>query len=168
MKDCTFLLAILTVLLAMITSGNAQASGSFTVWGWDEYGQCSSPASETVFEAISSGDAYNLGLNTDGSIVAWGYNVFGQCDVPEPNTGFVAVAAGDSHGLGLKRNGSVVAWGYNSDGQCNVPEPLEAVALAFATEPAKTSMRSVGISPGRSASRASTWAASKTIGMSGI
>jgi len=93
MKARTVVAPLLPVLLLSVAGGNAHGRGSFAAWGWDEYGQCTSPASETVFEAVSAGDAYNLGLTSDGSIMAWGDNYFGACNVPEPNTGFVAVAA---------------------------------------------------------------------------
>jgi len=111
--------------------------GSVVAWGANAYGQCTVPAPNEDFVAISGGFSHSVGLKGDGSIVAWGNNDGYQCNVPLPNTGFVAVAAGWRHTVGLKADGSVVAWGSNYDdhghytAQCVVPVPNEGfVAIA--------------------------------------
>ena len=86
--------------------------GSIVAWGYNDYGQCNIPSSNTGFIAISAGGFHSLGLKQDGSIVAWGHNGYGQCNIPlRPiaNRGFIAIAAGYYHSLGLKQDGSIVA-----------------------------------------------------------
>jgi len=99
-------------------------SGTIVAWGLNDQGQCSVPAPNSGFIAISAGWNHSLGLKSDGTIVAWGRNDYGQCNVPAPNSGFIAIAqANGFYSLGLKSDGTIVAWGQNTSGQCNVPAP---------------------------------------------
>jgi len=100
-----------------------EARGSIVAWGDDSHGECTLPAPNADFVALSAGYDHSLGLKDDGSIVGWGQNDIGMCNVPAPNADFVAVAAGGVHSLGLKSDGSIVAWEADWYGCCTVPVP---------------------------------------------
>jgi alpha-tubulin suppressor-like RCC1 family protein len=111
-----------------------KSDGSIVGWGYDEYGQATTPDGND-YTAIAAGWVHSLALKSDGSIVGWGsnYDAFGHYygqSTPPTGTDFVAIAAGGYHSLALKADGSIVGWGWDKNGQATPPEGEEYVAIA--------------------------------------
>ncbi|OJW05461.1 MAG: hypothetical protein BGO39_15875 [Chloroflexi bacterium 54-19] len=86
-----------------------------------------------LFQAISAGNEFSLGLTTGGALYAWGhdyYNELGNGDGGEKSSPspvdvsglpggltFSAISAGDRFSLALASNNNVYSWGQNGSGQ---------------------------------------------------
>ncbi|MGD0650215.1 MAG: fibronectin type III domain-containing protein [Verrucomicrobiia bacterium] len=80
-------------------------------WGFNGYGQATSPTGLSGVVAIDAGMWQSLALKSDGTVIGWGYNSDGQATPPAGLTGVVAIAAGYYSGMALKSDGTVVCWG---------------------------------------------------------
>jgi hypothetical protein len=76
-----------------------KSDGTIVGWGWNYYGQASSP-SGSDFIAIAAGRDHSIALKSDGTIVGWGANYYGESSPPS-GTDFVAIAAGVFHSLAI-------------------------------------------------------------------
>ena len=74
----------------------AEASGTVTAWGWNNFDQSTVPAGLTDVTAIAAGGTHSLALRADGSVVAWGDNGLYQTTVPSwlHRVEITAIAAG--------------------------------------------------------------------------
>lgn len=116
-----------------ISSGGAhnvvlKNDGTVVGWGFNRYGQSTSPAGLSGVIAIAAGGHHTVALKSDSTVVAWGYNDFGQSTVPPDLSGVVAIAAGFYHTLALKNDGTVLSWGT----QTTVPSGLTGVVAVAA------------------------------------
>ena len=102
-----------------------RGDGSIVAWGWNNFGQCDTPALPTglAYIDVEAGYSHAAARRSDGSVVAWGSNVHGQCDVPPLPAGltYVELDLGQWHTLARRSDGSAVGWGANADAQCDVP-----------------------------------------------
>ena len=107
--------------LCCASSASAQTTnGVVAAWGWNNYGQCTIPASANSGVSAVAGGAHHTIALRDGAVLAWGYNDYGQCTIPNSaNSGVSAIAGGGVHTIALK-NGGVLAWGSNGYGQCTI------------------------------------------------
>ena len=111
-------------------SGSGESAEEASSQNDEKNAKETSEAEKTVlYDTISAGDNYTVGLKSDGTVVAVGDNSCGQCNVNHW-TDIVAVTAGDSHTVGLKSDGSVIVVGDNSYGQCDVDSWTDIVAIS--------------------------------------
>ena len=116
----------------LLSPALAAIPGSVVVWGLNNNGQATVPASLTNVTAVTAGQFHTVALQGDGTVVVWGDNANGQRNVPVGLSGVTAIAGGYDHTVALKSNGTVVAWGYNDLGQTNVPLGLTGVVAIAA------------------------------------
>jgi alpha-tubulin suppressor-like RCC1 family protein/beta-lactam-binding protein with PASTA domain len=113
-------LIILAVLSLCAPTGLATQSGHIAGWGYNNYGQTTSP-SATGYTALAAGEFHSLALRADGTIVGWGNNWSGVATPPSA-PGFTAIAAGAFHSVALRADGSIAAWGSSGfSGQLTTP-----------------------------------------------
>ena len=119
--------------LCCASSASAQTTnGVVAAWGWNNYGQCTIPASANSGVSAVAGGAHHTIALRDGAVLAWGYNDYGQCTIPNSaNSGVSAIAGGTWHTIALK-GGSVLAWGHNDHGQCTIPDSANSGVSAIA------------------------------------
>ena len=101
-----------------------RTNGTVVGWGYNGYGQASSPQSLGSAAAIAAGYLHSAVLLSNGTVVVWGDNSFGQSNVPAGLSNVVAIAAGDFHTLALSSNGSITSWGDNAYQQASPPSNL--------------------------------------------
>jgi hypothetical protein len=107
---------------------NAHADGLVRCWGWNNYGQCYTPADLGPCSSVAGGARHTIALRIDGGVRCWGYNYSGQCNPPADLGPCSSVAAGSYHTIALRIDGGVRCWGYNIVQQCNTPADLGACA----------------------------------------
>lgn len=112
----------------------AQA-GEVVVWGDDERGQLTVPASlqgVAVSQVVTSTGAV-LALTAAGRVVGWGGNAARIQEVPvEVNTigaAQIAAAPNDSYAGAVLKNGTVKTWGIKSAGANPLTVPSDAVGV---------------------------------------
>jgi alpha-tubulin suppressor-like RCC1 family protein len=103
---------------------SARGDGAVRCWGWNERGQCNTPADLGACSSAAGGDFHSVALRIDGTVRCWGWNQLGQCDTPTDLGTCSSVAGGGSHTIALRSDGAVRCWGYNNWGQCNTPVDL--------------------------------------------
>ena len=85
----------------------ATATGVLIGWG-DGFSEPGMPLVSSNFLAISSAQAFTLGLTAEGKVVGWGTGLQDQLHIPESLTGVRAISAGYYFGLALPNNGRPV------------------------------------------------------------
>ncbi len=97
-------------------------------WGWNQYGQVSTPAGLSHVIAVEGGLGNSLALKQNGSVVAWG-------DDPGSPTSsdIAAISAGYYHTVFLKTDGTVVVYSKPvSNNTKNIPSGLQDVIAIYA------------------------------------
>ena len=85
---------LLAAVAALTGARAARADGAVVAWGYNSWGQCTTPPGMGVVTAIAAGYTHTVAIKADGAVVAWGDNPCGQCTTP-PGLGVVtAIAAG--------------------------------------------------------------------------
>mmetsp|Transcript_45261 Transcript_45261/g.142467 ORF Transcript_45261/g.142467 Transcript_45261/m.142467 type:complete len:464 (-) Transcript_45261:178-1569(-) len=70
------------------TSSNSTAPTSgqrpIACWGWQEFGQCLTPAGLSDVVLVAAGARHSCAANKEETAKCWGSNVYGQLDLPKP------------------------------------------------------------------------------------
>ena len=107
---------------------SACADGPVRCWGWNDDGQCNTPADLGPCSSIAGGRDHTIALRIDGSVRCWG----ARTTVPADLGSCSSVAAGSSHSIALRSDGIVRCWGDNDYGQCNTFGPSSSVGGGWA------------------------------------
>ena len=96
-------LVVCATAYACVPAASAQTTNFVSAWGYNNYGQCTVPASATSgVSAVAAGLYHTIALK-GGTVLAWGWNTYGQCTIPSSATsGVSAIAGGDSHTVALR------------------------------------------------------------------
>jgi len=105
-----------------------------TGWGYNQFGQTTTPAGLTSVVAVAGGATHSLALKSDGTVVAWSTSGYPETIVPAGLTGVVAIAAKGNTSMALKTDGTIMVWGANNQGQSTVPANLTGVIAVAAGE----------------------------------
>jgi hypothetical protein len=91
--------AMLMIAAAAALAGGraAYADGAVVCWGYNEYGQCSTPAGLASVTQIAGGVVHTIALKSDGTVACWGYNSDGQCSTPAALPSVTQIAGGGFH-----------------------------------------------------------------------
>jgi hypothetical protein len=124
--------AFLAGTSAGMVAQNAHADGIVRCWGYNNYGQCNTPADLGPCSSIEAGNFHTIALRSDGGVRCWGNNVVGECNTPADLGPCSSIAGGGYHTIALRSDGSVRCWGAgltntgsaSNYGQCYTPVDL--------------------------------------------
>ena len=111
---------------AGMVAQNAHADGFVRCWGFNNYGQCNTPADLGPCSSIAGGYYHTIALRIDGGVRCWGNNNYGQCNTPADLGSCSSIAGGGYHTIALRNDGGVQDWGRNNFSQLNTPANLGA------------------------------------------
>ena len=97
---------------------SACADGLVRCWGWNNYGQCNTPADLGPCSRVAGGGYHTIALRIDGGVRCWGNNNYCQCETPADLGPCSSVAGGYYNTIALRSDGGVRCWGINYYGQC--------------------------------------------------
>ena len=103
---------------------SACADGPVRCWGWNDDGQCNTPADLGPCSSVAAGYRHSIALRSDGEVRCWGANFYGASSTPSDLGSCSSVAAGAFFSIALRSDGIVRCWGDNYFGQCNTPSDL--------------------------------------------